>query len=43
MDDLAVSPLTLDGQVGDVTALIESTGERCVLAGHSWAGRSAGT
>jgi pimeloyl-ACP methyl ester carboxylesterase len=33
-----VSPLTLDGQVGDVTALIESTGERCVLAGHSWGG-----
>ena len=31
-------PLTLDGQVGDVTALIESTGERCVLAGHSWGG-----
>lgn len=32
-----VSPLTLDAQVGDLTALIRETGDRpCVVVGHSW-------
>ena len=34
-----MSPLTLDTQVGDLTALItKATSGRCVLAGHSWGG-----
>ncbi len=34
-----VSPLTLDTQVDDLTALItQVTSGRCVLAGHSWGG-----
>lgn len=34
-----VSPLTLDSQVGDLTALIRETGDRpCVVVGHSWGG-----
>jgi pimeloyl-ACP methyl ester carboxylesterase len=32
------SPLTLEGQVGDLAAVIESAGRRCVVAGHSWGG-----
>jgi pimeloyl-ACP methyl ester carboxylesterase len=30
--------LTLDGMVGDLVAVIESAGGRCVVAGHSWGG-----
>lgn len=32
------APLTLGTQLGDLTAVIESAGGRCVLAGHSWGG-----
>src|ERR1035438_961105 len=34
-----VSPLTLDSQVGDLTALVSEVGNGpCILAGHSWGG-----
>jgi pimeloyl-ACP methyl ester carboxylesterase len=33
-----VSPLTLGAQIGDLAALIQASGARCVLAGHSWGG-----
>jgi pimeloyl-ACP methyl ester carboxylesterase len=34
-----VSPLTLDGEIGDLAALVsEAAGGCCVLAGHSWGG-----
>ena len=34
-----MSPLTLDGQIDDLTALLsEANAEPCVLAGHSWGG-----
>jgi pimeloyl-ACP methyl ester carboxylesterase len=31
-----VSPLSLQAQVDDLVAVVRETGERCVLAGHSW-------
>lgn len=35
----SVSPLTVEGEVADLAALITQAGEgRCVLAGHSWGG-----
>jgi pimeloyl-ACP methyl ester carboxylesterase len=34
-----VSPLTVDGEIADVAALIGETGQdQCVLVGHSWGG-----
>jgi pimeloyl-ACP methyl ester carboxylesterase len=34
-----VSPLTVEGQVADLAALLSQAGQgRCVLAGHSWGG-----
>jgi pimeloyl-ACP methyl ester carboxylesterase len=34
-----MSPLTVDGEIGDLTALVSEAAEGCcVLAGHSWGG-----
>jgi pimeloyl-ACP methyl ester carboxylesterase len=34
-----VSPLTVEGEVADLAALVSQAGQgRCVLAGHSWGG-----
>jgi pimeloyl-ACP methyl ester carboxylesterase len=36
-----VSPLTLDGQIDDLAAVIEAAGAPCVVVGHSWGGMLA--